>query len=299
MAWKRRWMAALMLLATTASGCGSGAATSPPASTVIPVATPEENDVSAGLSEHHRHHHHGGVTLLIALSIDTLGVSPEQRASVEKIRSELHARMEPARAAEQSLHLVLADGVAAGGIDHVKVDAALAQLAAAAGAVHDATTDALNQLHAVLTPLQRSTLVEKVEAHWQVWQRVNAEEQTDATGQPRKDGHLARLASEIGLTPAQVDKIRATLAGTTAPRWDAQGVAAHLRAFGDAFRADAFDAKALTTGGGADMNLAAFGAARMARFYEVVDPVLTTDQRAALAAILREHASYNSGTAGG
>jgi Spy/CpxP family protein refolding chaperone len=251
------------------------------------------------LSEHHRHHHHGGVTLLIALSIDALGVSPDQRAAVEKIRADLHARMEPARAAEQAVHSLLADGVAAGAIDHAKVDAALAQLTATAGAVHDATADALTQLHDALTPLQRATLVDKVEAHWVVWQSANAEELKDPAGQPRRDGHLARLAHEIGLRQDQLDKIHASLAATTAPRFDPQEIAAYVRAFGDAFRADKFDARTLTTGGGADAHLAGFGAARMVRFYEAVEPVLTTEQRATLSGILREHASYSSSEARG
>jgi hypothetical protein len=37
----------------------------------------------------------------------------------------------------------------------------------------------------------------------------------------------------------------------------------------------------------------------MVHFYETVDPLLTADQRAKLAAILREHASYEPGKAGG
>ena len=296
---KRHRFAMALLLAAGAVGCGSSAATNHPASNATPVATPEDEEVSAGLSEHHRHHHHGGVTLLIALSIDTLGISPEQHAVVEKIKADLHAKMEPARAAEQSLHSLLADGIAAGAIDHAKVDAALAQVTAAAGAVYDATTDALNQLHAALTPLQRATLGDKVKAHWEVWQRANAEEQKDVTGQPRKDGHLARLAGEIGLTQDQLDKIHASLGGATAPRLDAQEIAAHVGAFADAFRADAFDAKMLRTGSGADAHLAGFGAARMVRFYEAVDPVLTADQRSTLAGILREHASYNPSAARG
>jgi Spy/CpxP family protein refolding chaperone len=299
MTWKRQGFAVALLIAAGAVGCGSSAASNHPVSNATPAATPEDEEVSAGLSEHHRHHHHGGVTLLIALSIDTLGISPEQRAAVEKIKDDLHARMEPARATEQLLHSLLADGIAAGAVDHAKVDAALAQVIAAAGAVHDATTDALNQLHAALTPLQRATLGDKVEAHWEVWQRANAEEQKDSTGQPRKDGQLARLAGEIGLTQNQLDRIHASLAGVIAPRFDSQEISAHVRAFGDAFRADTFDAKTLTTGTGADAHLAGLGAARMVRFYEAVDPVLTADQRSTLAGILREHASYNPSAAGG
>src|SRR5580704_1172148 len=113
MSWMRNRMgvAAALLVAAGAVGCGGSAATSAPPASATPAVTPEDEQASAGLSEHHRHHHHGGVTLLIALSLDTLGVSPEQKPAVEKIRSDLHAAMEPARADEQAVVNALSDGL--------------------------------------------------------------------------------------------------------------------------------------------------------------------------------------------
>jgi hypothetical protein len=105
---------AMLLLCTRAMlGCSANTATSaPPAS--VTRASADEEEATAGLLEHHRYHHHGGVTLLIAMSLDTLGLSSEQKPAVEKIRSDLHARMEPARAAEQKLVGTLADELAGG-----------------------------------------------------------------------------------------------------------------------------------------------------------------------------------------
>jgi Spy/CpxP family protein refolding chaperone len=282
---------ATFLLGTGAVlGCGGSAATNAPPSAVA-GASAEEEDATAGLVEHHRHHHHGGVTLLIAMSLDTLGLSPEQKPAVEKIRSDLHARMEPGRAAEQNLVATLADGLAAGTLDPVKVDAALAQLTSAAAMVHDASTDALNQLHAVLTPPQRAALVDKLEAHWSVWQKANTDE----------GDHLTQLTADLDLTPDQVDKIRASQAEAmkALPRFDPQEVAGHIHAFGDAFRAQTFDAKALTTGGPATAHMVGWGAARMAHFIESVSPVLTPDQRGKLAQMLRQHANHNPSAQGG
>ncbi len=280
-----------MLLGTGAVlGCGGSAATqAPPAS--VAGASAEEEDATAGLIEHHRHHHHGGVTLLIAMSLDTLGLSPEQRPAVEKIRSDLHARMEPARAAEQNLLGTLADGLAAGVIDPAKVDAAVAQLTSAAANVHDASTDALNQLHGVLTPPQRAALVDKLEAHWSVWQRANTDE----------DDHLTQLTADLALTPDQIDKIRGSQAEAmkAVPRFDPQEITAHVRAFGDAFRSQTFDAKTLTTGGAATAHMVGWGAAHMAHFIESVSPVLTPEQRGKLAQTLRLHANHNPSANGG
>jgi Spy/CpxP family protein refolding chaperone len=271
--------------------CGGSATNSAPAATAV-APTAADDDVAEGLMEHHRNHHHGGVTLFIAMSLDTLGVSPEQEAAVEKIRRELHAKMEPARAAEQSVVAMLADGLAAGTIDAAKVDAGVAQATAAAGASHDASADALNELHSVLTPPQRAALVDKVEAHWAVWQKANAEATASATPQ---GSHLATLAMDLGLTTEQVDKIRANLAEgmKPVPRLDPQEIAAHLRAFGDAFRGETFDAKTLTTAGGADAHIVGWGTAHMAHFVETVSPVLTPEQRAAYAQSLREHSNHN------
>jgi Spy/CpxP family protein refolding chaperone len=287
--------AAILLCGCAALGCGGSAGASRPAADATQTAN---DDVTAGLMEHHRYHHHGGLTLLIAMSLDTLGVPAEERATVETIRAELYARMEPARAAEQGLEATLADGLAEGHIDAAKVDASIAQLTAAAAAVHDAACDALNRLHDVLTPPQRTALVDKVESHWAVWQTVNAEE-TGASGAD-DGGHLAALAMDLGLTSEQIGRIRAGLAEAmkNVPRVDSHEVAAHLRAFGEAFRRDKFDARALATASRVDAHLVGWGATHLARFVEVASPVLTRDQRTEWSETLREHASHNPSAQG-
>ena len=285
-------IATVLVAALAAVSCGGASANARPPATAASASDVDE--VAAGLTEHHRHHHHGGVTLLIALSLDTLGVSPDQRLAVEKIRRDLHARMEPARAAQQRLAAALADGVAAGNLDERTVDAAIAQVSAAAATVHDASTEALNELHAVLTPPERAALVDKVEAHWSVWQKANAEETDPANPEGSR---LAMLTTDLGLTQEQVAKIRAGLGeGMKAvPRLDPQEIAAHIQAFGNAFRSEKFDAKALTGANSANAHLAGWGAAHLAHFIEAVSPVLTPDQRAEFAQRLREHSVHTNG----
>jgi Spy/CpxP family protein refolding chaperone len=106
---------------------------------------------------------------------------------------------------------------------------------------------------------------------------------------------------DLTLTPDQVDKIRASQAEAmnVVPRFDSQEIAVHVRAFGDAFRAQTFDAKALTTGGPATAHMVGWGAARMARFIASVSPALTPEQRGKLAQILRQHANHNPSANGG
>jgi Spy/CpxP family protein refolding chaperone len=289
----------MAIAATALFGAGAAvgcSANTPRPATAASASVRTNDEVAAGLMEHHRYHHHGGVTLFIAMSLDTLGVSLEQQAAVERIRSDLHARMEPARVAEQNLVALLADGVAMANLDGAKVDAAIVQVSSTAAAVHDASVDALNQLHNVLTPPQRAALVDKVEAHWAVWQKANAE----GPGQASASDHLAILATELDLTPDQVERIRAALGERmkAVPKLDPQEIATHLRTFGEAFRGEEFDAKVLATANAANRHMAGWGAAHLANFVETMSLVLTPDQRAKFAQRLREHAAHDPSVQG-
>ena len=285
-------VAAMLLGDGSTTGC-SGRSNAPPAASASNA--PPEDEAAAGLMEHHRYHHHGGATLFIAMSLDTLGVSPEQRAAIEKIRTDLRTQLEPARKAEQNLLALLADGLAASNLDAAKVDAAVAQVTAAAAAVEGASADALNELHAALTPPQRAALVDKVQAHWAVWQRVNGEQ----PGHPEAD-HLATAAADLDLTPAQIAAIRARLdeGMSSVPPLDPQEIVTRLQAFGEAFRSDKIDPGALASVGGANAHLVGRGAAHVARLVEAANPVLTPDQRARLVQRLRDHATHDPSSQG-
>jgi Spy/CpxP family protein refolding chaperone len=277
----------VLFTALATAACGGAASVVRPATT----GSTSDDDPAAGLKEYHRYHHHGGVTLFVAMSLDTLAVSPEQRAAVTKIALDLHSQLEPARVAEQGLVVTLADGLAAGNLDPAKVDAAMVRVMASAAAVHAATASSLNELHTVLTPPQRAALVDKVEAHWAVWQRANDEE-TGAGEQ--SDGHLAMLIGDVDLSEDQIAKMRAGLGERIkgSPRLDPQQVAVDLRSFGDAFRSETFDARKLATVSDVNTHVIGWGASHLANFVETALLVLTADQRAQLAQHLREHAAH-------
>jgi Spy/CpxP family protein refolding chaperone len=251
----------------------------------------DNDDPSSGVVEHHRYHHHGGVTLFLTMSLDTLGVTEERRAQLGSIRSQLRSALEPARKAEQSLETRLADEVAAGTFDVPGDEAAVAQVVAAATTLQAATADSLNRLHALLTPAERDALIDKVEAHWTIWQRANAEESTLAN---EEGGPLSSLTSDLSLTPQEVSKLRARLheRGIGAPGLDPEEVGRRIHAFGEAFLGATFDARALPGTGDVNARLVGLGAARMAHFVETVSPLLTPEQRTKLSQTLREHASH-------
>lgn len=296
--------------ATTAAPMTSAAEAPPPASSAATAAPPapadsaataaasssDEEDATNDLMEHHRHHHHGGITRFIVMSIDTLGVSPEQTAAVEKIQVDLRSKLEPARAADQAFMSLLADGIAAGSIDKAKVDVSIAKIAATTTKAQAASEEALRELHGVLTPPQRAALVDKIDAHWHVWEDAN--ETAEATEPAHESGRLAHLTRELSLTPEQVEKIKTSMhaAGSPNMKYDRKEVQARVEAFGAAFSGESFDPKALHAKGTdvVDAHLASGGATRMAHFLEAVTPVLTADQRAKLAQTLRDHANEKS-----
>ncbi|MGD0523730.1 MAG: Spy/CpxP family protein refolding chaperone [Polyangiaceae bacterium] len=302
-------LAGWIMLGVAGAGCGSSAtpattatAGTPDVSPAGTVATDDDDAVSADLKVHHRNHHHGGFAMFILMAADTVGATPEQQAAIDKIKADLHAKMGPAHEAEKALLTTLADGVAAGNIDMAKVDAAVTGVAAAAGQVHAATADAVNQLHAVLRPEQRAALVDKVEAHWLLWKNANADEAT--AHEHEEGGRIAHMQKELGLSADQVEKIKAGFTAQMSAVSAAQGkfnaaeVDAHMKAFGAAFTADQFDSRSLTSADGTNAHMATWGATRMARFYETVSPTLTPEQRAKLAALIREHATHQHGHEG-
>jgi Spy/CpxP family protein refolding chaperone len=250
--------------------------------------TADDEALNEELRDYHRHHHHGGVTMFISMAIDTLGLDPAKKAPIEKIQSDLQAKMVPARDAEHDLLSTIADGVAAGKIDTAKVDAAVAKVGTASAGIHAATTDAMTQLHDALAPAERAALVDKVKAHAEVWRKVNVDEKATSK---EKGAHLAKLTELLSLTPDQVDKITTALSADmpVTPQNDPKATDAYVQAFATAFVADKFDAKSLAAPATASAgHIARHGGARMARFFEAVTPVLTPDQRTKLAAHLRE-----------
>jgi Spy/CpxP family protein refolding chaperone len=289
---------ALLFVGIGLSACGGGSAntqTNTGGTGTTSSDTVDDAQITADLTEHHGHHH-GGFTHLVILSAETLGGAPEQHDKIEKVRADLRAKTAPVHEANKNLLLVLAN-VLADGIatpeENAQVDSAVAQLAAAASAAHAASADAMNQLHDILDPAQRTTLVEKVQAHWQVWRQANADEDKDNNGLPdAEERRLVHMTKLLTLSGDQVEKIKTGLKSAMANlpgKLDPAEVDAHVKAFGDAFVKDTFDVKSLHTGEAVSSHLASSGAGRMARFYTVVAPILTADQRTKLADHFRKH----------
>jgi Spy/CpxP family protein refolding chaperone len=226
------------------------------------------------------------------MSLRDLDLTAEQRTTVDKIRSDLLAKMEPARSAGKELANTLADGVAAGTVNRSKADAAINKLVAQMQTVHDSSIAALDQLHAALTPPQRAALVDGVQAHWEKWKAAQGRDEQD--DKQHHAGHLLGLVRDLGLSKEQAEKIKTKFHDqmkATPQDHQHKEVQDHIQAFGSAFKADTFSAKSLSKAKAANVHMARWGATRMERFLEAAVPVLTPDQRTKLAAEIREDAN--------
>ncbi len=253
------------------------------------AATPEVDPAIDALNEHHRHHQHGGITQFVEMSLDTLGEDEAHRPAVEKAQDALGDCMAGPEEKETVVITAVADGVAAGTVDAVKVKAAIEQLRAAAEAIHGCVAPPMNELHAALAPIERAELGDKVRAHWAVWKEENHTK--DPSGQT-PGSRLGDLARQLSLTPDQVAKMAAALKGAFAKNeFQPEAIHKAVDAFAVAFAGEKFDATSVTSNTTAA--LAVQGASHMARFYETITPLLTAEQRTQLAAHLREHANHN------
>lgn len=281
----RQTMLAVLIGMISFGGCAGKSQQTPPQT--VADTTGEPSPVT-DLLQHHRHHHHGGVLMLITMSLDTLGLSPDEESKIEKLRLDLIDKMVPARADELRLVALLADGVEQSSIDPAKVDEVIAQMATASAAAHESAITDLNQLHAILTPGQRAALVDKLQAQWQLWRRAN-------TGEQRPTVAIGR---DIGLTADQVTQAQNELASRNpalpAEETEVQG---YIRDFSQAFKSDTFDAASLKSASSANGHMAAWGAGRLAHFCEVVNPMLNNEQRQKLVELLREHLTHDEGQA--
>jgi hypothetical protein len=277
-----RWLALLLV------GCGSGATTHPP--TTPNTTTDTTNEAAVADLADCQPHAYGGVTQFVAMSLDAVALTPEQRGRFVPITADLYTKMEVVRGAEAAVFTVLADGIARATIDTGTVDSGIGRLKIDATTVYNLATDSLNRLHAMLSAEQRVTLMNDIEARWTSWQAANPT--NDAN---RPEGDLAAVATALGLGANQLVTMRhrfGELIRASSPP-DIAAVTRNLHNFEKAFEGDNFDALVVPQSSiGSD--LAGWSVTRIARLCEAIHETLTPEQRAKLVALLRCHAASES-----
>jgi Spy/CpxP family protein refolding chaperone len=219
--------------------------------------------------------------------IDAMDLRPGQRDAMTEIEQNLAADLAPHRETIRQVAATLVAGVEAGRLDPQE---SAAQRAALVAMVTDAKTTiagAINEVHDNLDADQRRELVEQLEAERAAHRDVHAD--------PHGDGALARVALEIGLTEEQKQELHDAfkaemdeLFPDRAARREAHE--ARLNAMAQAFVTDDFDATEFDVAGDVEDGVKAFTVAAE-HAIALSGTVLTQGQRAALASLLRDHAS--------
>jgi Spy/CpxP family protein refolding chaperone len=235
--------------------------------------------VSDLASQRHRHSC-GGALVPLAVTLDALSLPAERRVQIARIALDLVAKMRREDQAGNAVLTLLARGVSATKIDRQQVEAALAKLATASAAVHEAAPQALNELHALLAPSERKALATTLDGRRSLWTEVSLGARNDDQ----------TLADDLGLTDNQREKVSddlPLLAKSPAER-EAE-IEAFQRAFHESFANDVFEARTLPGAAGANGWKIEWSAADLAHFCEDLNPLLSIQQRRALIGVLRRH----------
>ncbi len=245
-------------------GCG---AASPPVSTAQSPTT--RAPVLSGA--------HGRLKLLC----DALGDVPltaAQRAEVEKLAADAEGRQADARTARKELEVALADQVEVGRLDRPALAAKGDALAAALQRAQPADRAAIERLHSILGPDQRTAFANAVEAH--------AHEAFHPLQRMKEWGDILKLT----------DDQRAQIKAALKPRMEAMRASAHGEDGGrrgakllNAFKDEHFVFDEVAPAEDYAQRTAAVSARFLDTAAEVL-PLLTPQQRSAAAQKLRSQA---------
>ena len=138
----------------------TAAPTPPPAPVPAPAPTAEAAPAPEPPKPHMNHQHM--MAALFIDSLDSLDLSADQKAQIEPIKASMLAHAEVTKEPRTKLEADVADGVAAGKLDHTKTDADIKAMSTAVAATVPGMQDDMNNLHKVLTPEQRKKLVDSI-----------------------------------------------------------------------------------------------------------------------------------------
>jgi Spy/CpxP family protein refolding chaperone len=276
------------------------AAAPPPAPTpaattapeAAPAAAPQAAAPAAPPADQHRpgHGHGHGMAALFVESLTKVDLRPDQKAAVDAAIADLEKQGEAHGDAGKQLAGDIADGIAAGKIDHKKTDADVKNLVSAIDASKAGVQDAVNKIHKALDADQRKKLVEAMRAKGEEMRGKSEQEGEDKAHEER----LKMLSEGIGLTPEQTDKLKAKLKDVmkghmATMKTNMGAMQKHMKAIGDAFETDKFDAKKAGVGEHAG-DMAKAMAKHRVQVVEAVLAVITPEQRAKFAEHVRSHA---------
>ncbi|MBX3214891.1 MAG: Spy/CpxP family protein refolding chaperone [Labilithrix sp.] len=145
---------------------------------------------------------HAGARKVFEKALADVELRPEQEEAVSKLKSEAKERRAPLREAKRGLMLAVADQIEKGKIDRCGLKDEIQKVASATADARPGDRAALEKLHSILDPDQRTRFVDALKKHWEEHKKsYEAGAMTD------------KLSRELDLTDEQKDKVRQILSG--------------------------------------------------------------------------------------
>jgi Spy/CpxP family protein refolding chaperone len=275
-----RWMGKIVWVASLSGTLGLALG-----GIAMAQAAPDSAQAQSGM--HNNRGHREGL-LGQALLLESL--TGEQRASLEQLVASQRTARLPVRQADAGLLTVLAQQVEAGAIDSKALAPSVQVKESAEVSARAMERDLIHKLHALLTASQRGQLVDAIEARRQAHARPEGEPHEGRGGEL-----LTRLSGRLGLSQGQTQQIASNLKAEASaqPHGTPPGGAEAVphRAWLESFRGDTFNATPADATGAAMLDRRD---GRVERVLEAAVPVLTQEQRVALADRLRARAAHES-----
>ena len=249
-----RWMKRIVTFASITSALA-----------LLPAGVAFAQDGTPQTAQHAAQHKGGHRKGLVGAALKLESLTPEQRTQIEQLVVQRRAAAKPVRQADAQVLEVLAQQVFADKMDVQALGPSLAVERAAVAQERSVDAATLGQLHSILTPAQRTELVDRIEARM--------------AKAPRGGERAWKGGGKLGLSESQREQVRTNLQASRPAGTPPRG---QMRAALESFKGDAFDAAAFAR--------PADPGAREVRLTQAMLPVLTPNQRATYADMLHHRA---------
>ncbi len=283
-------------LACKDGGCGGGGAAAPADASESATTSPSasaavgaSSSAGAGRPRWSSVRASGPVGALFR-AVNSIELTEEQKTKLDEIAADMREAERAARdtaeagaprAEMREAHAALIAGVKAGKIEAAKMEPHYAALEKTAKAREDREADALDRLHATLTPAQRSAVVGSVRSsEGIIAARMKLHERPDAGARSFARVRIERYTRDLGLDAAQQKKVEAILPQEDRAASTREEAKKHTEALLAAFDQESFDAKKLDLG---QAKLARAPIEEQVKLFGQLLPILKPEQRERLA----------------
>jgi len=229
-----------------------------------------------------------GIAAWFLVAASSVTLSYDQQQLLITVRQEVSARSSLVNAARQKLVGLVADGVASGTFDDKAIAATMQAMIEAAEARGPAVVDALNRLHAGLSPEQRKSMAQTIA------QGISSEAAQTKTEREQLQRRVDSLTANVGLTQDQTARVKSDILDAYkqfAPDFNEEASARQkqLGGLSQGFAGFYFQPTVENVRTAWDLEAKS---KRLIAFARTLSGILNPSQRAQVAALIRERVNY-------